>query len=121
MVELASDWSGVVTDVQESQEAPEAEPAQAPERRIVMVEWVGENPHGTSLHSLREITRAQVKEAWGLSISKDLRWTRENGFRLIVEGNENALTPEVLEHLKEDPKFKLHYETVQEPAEDDEA
>lgn len=108
-----------MTDVQEPQEATEAEPAQAPDRRVVMVEFVGAPPHGNSLHRKRILSRSDVKRAWGLTISKDLEWHRDNGFRLVVEGNERALTPEVLGHLAEDPKFKLHYETVQQPEDQD--
>lgn len=106
-----------MTDVTEpvDETTEDMEPAE-PERRVVMVEWVNEPPHGTELHGERSISRSEAKQGWGLTISKDLRWTRENGFRLPVEGNENALTPEVLERLAEDPKFKLHYETVREPA-----
>lgn len=91
-----------------------------PTRRPVMVEWVNEPPHGVSLHGERSISRAEAKAGWGLTVSKDLRWTRENGFKIPVDGNENALTPEVLEKLAEDPKFKIHYETVRESAPDTE-
>jgi hypothetical protein len=109
-----------VTDVNEAAEQPqEPQAADEPARRVVMVEFVGAPPHGNSLHRKRILTRSEVKGAWGLTISKDLEWTRENAFRMVVEGNERALTPEVIDRLSEDPKFKLHYETVQAPAEDE--
>lgn len=90
-----------------------AEPNDEPARVPVMVEWVNEPPHGTSLHSARLLSREDVKQSWGLGISKDLAWTRENGFRIPVEGNEKALTPEVLEWLAKDDKFVIHYATHQ--------
>lgn len=84
-----------------------------PAGKVVMVEWVNEPPHGTELHGERIITRSDAKSGWGLNISKDLVWSRDNGFKLPVEGNENALTPDVLAHLAKDPKFTLHYQTYE--------
>jgi hypothetical protein len=107
-----------VTDVVEPDEDQAAESQAAeetiiePERRPVMVEFIGSEPHGTTLHRKRVISRADAKAGWGLTISKDLEWSRQNGFKMVLEGNEHALTPEVLAHLAEDPKFKIHYETV---------
>jgi hypothetical protein len=77
----------------------------------VLVEWVNEPPHGTELHSMRLLSVEDVKQGWGLTIDQDLRWTKENGFRLPVAGNEDSLTPEVLAWLAKDPKFVIHYET----------
>jgi hypothetical protein len=82
-------------------EADEVEP------QVVQVEFVGDKIHGNTLHRRRILTRADAKAGWGLTLKKDLEWNRENGFKLNVEDNP-ALTPEVLERLAEDPKFKLH-------------
>lgn len=82
---------------------PPAEPADNE-----YIEWVPSNAVEAELVSARSITRTEAKTGWGVSIPKDLEWTRikqgksRNRFLLPV----SEISPDALKALETEPGFK---------------
>lgn len=113
-----------MTDVNEPQTAEEAEvladEAAAPEEltpeadeesapaKEEFIEYVGEPPYGAQFISRHTVTRRQIKDAWGITIPKDLEWTKTEGGpnkgRMLVPVSD--MTPEAAEGFASDPAFK---------------
>lgn len=72
------------------------------------IEYVGTAPFGTEFEDVRQITRREAKQAWDVSIPKDLRWTKEhhgpNRGRMLLPLSQ--VPAEVRNMLLEDSAFK---------------
>lgn len=72
------------------------------------IEYVGAAPFGTEFEDTRLITRKQAKDAWEVSIPKDLRWTKKqsgpNRGRMLLPLAD--VPTEVREMLLEDKAFR---------------
>lgn len=85
------------------QEQPEEEP------KTEYIEFVGTDPqYGVEFHSEHTVTRKQLRDAWGVETSKDLKWTKQDGGplkgRMLVPVAD--MSPEAAEGLANDPMFK---------------
>lgn len=71
------------------------------------IEYLGSERYGTEFEDTRLITRKQAKDAWEVSIPKDLRWTKArsgpNRGRMLLPLSE--VPAEVVDLLLEDPSF----------------
>ena len=89
---------------------PEAEPE--PEK-VEYIEFLGTDPKfGTEFYAPgvvgHTVTRKDLKDAWGITIPKDIEWTKLAGGphrgRMLVPVSD--LTPEAADGLANDPMFK---------------
>lgn len=73
------------------------------------IEYLGSQPYGTEFEDTRLITRKQARDAWDVSIPKDLRWdkatTGKNKGRLLLPLADVPV--EVRDLLLEDKAFKV--------------
>lgn len=71
------------------------------------IEYLGSERYGTEFEDVRQITRREAKQAWDVSIPKDLRWTKArsgpNRGRMLLPLSE--IPAEVVDLLLEDPAF----------------
>jgi len=87
---------------------PEADEDEEAEPATPYIEYVGTPPYGAQFIVEHTITRKQIKDAWDLTMPKDLKWTKAEGGplkgRMLVPVSD--MTPEVAEGLANDPMFK---------------
>lgn len=71
------------------------------------IEYLGSERYGTEFEDVRLITRKQAKDAWEVSIPKDLRWTKAksgpNRGRMLLPLAD--IPAEVVDLLLEDSAF----------------
>jgi hypothetical protein len=72
------------------------------------IEFVGQEPHGTEFHSEHTVTRKQLRDAWGVETSKDLRWTKAAGGpnkgRMLVPVSD--MSEAAAQGFENDPMFR---------------
>lgn len=90
-------------------DAEAAERAEATTEETGFVEYVGSAPYGTEFEDFRQITRREAKDAWDISIPRDLRWTKaqhgQNRGRMLLPLAD--VPAEVRDLLLEDKAFKV--------------
>jgi hypothetical protein len=72
------------------------------------IEFVGTPPYGVEFTSEHTVTRKQLRDAWSVSIPKDLVWRKTEGGpnqgRMLVPVSD--MTPEAAAGFENDPLFK---------------
>lgn len=81
----------------------------AKERRVSVIEFVGNPPYGREFTHLREIAADNWED---LPLDKPLVWDRSNAFRIPLETRPDVTT-EHIERLKANGGFKMHTEEVE--------
>lgn len=88
---------------------PQTAEAEPEPEKTEYIEFVGTEPYGTEFIGEHTVTRRQLREAWGVTIPKDLKWTKTQGGpnagRMLVPVSD--MTPEAAEGFDKDPMFKL--------------
>jgi hypothetical protein len=81
----------------------------APKEGVEYIEFVGQQPYGVEFTAEHVVTRKQLREAWDVTIPKDLKWTKAEGGpnrgRMLVPVSD--MTPEAAAGFENDPLFKL--------------
>lgn len=87
-----------------SEQTPQADAAEA-QAEQGFIEYSGYPPYGTEFDDHRVISRKDAKDAWDVTIPKDLRWTKDRKGRMRLPLADVPV--EVRDLLLEDKAFKV--------------